>query len=142
MNAMQQVTVAHVALCDWSRRLTIAILESEGVMLYEFRSYTWENGEWFPFAFGLAGEQTCDDNDYQREVRNVNGLEVRSRLSAYAQDVLAELQAATPANPGDVQGDDASYLRERWGILTEAAFDLGVRVPPEVEWLVAHEEVA
>lgn len=134
-----QLTAAHVALCEWSRQLTIAILESEGVMLHEFRSYTWENGEWFPFAFGLAGEHTCDDNDCQREARNDDGLEVRSRLSAYAQDVLSELQTATPAVPGHPQCDDALCLRERWGIVTEAAFDLGVPAPPAVEWFLQQD---
>ncbi len=127
-----RATAAHVALCEWSRELMLALLASEG--LKPSRCYTWAD-EWFVFSFGLGGDKS-DQSAPGRQEANREGLRLREQCSAYAQEVLSDIALATPADPGFLVADDFVCLRQRWGILTEAATELGLPVPVEIEWLV------
>lgn len=139
---MQQVTAAHVTLCTWLREVALAIVRAEGITP---PSYTWDD-DWFPFKYGLGGEEPYNENprdegEARYQACIAEGRAVREKLSAYAQETLSDLCVTTPASPGYVEHDDFLWLRNTWGIITEAAWDLGLPAPPEVEWLVTNEEL-
>jgi hypothetical protein len=120
----------------WLRTLTLELLYKEGVFRYEyedpFGNYTLEE-YWFPFAFGLGGEDVGESGDYWYEEANREGLIVRERVSPLGQQILEDIQCAMPVPDSLMEYDDYLYLQKSWGSLTEAASELGIPIPAEIE---------